>query len=118
MHEHQLSHMQLHQGDGLAHACLGKFDRSLWVLIGIGAAGRSRGFAFVQFESPEAMHQACEALDGSELHKRQLALRPMESSHQAAAPAEAVPNCWFCLSNEQSDKRLVISVGPPAQALG
>ena len=78
-------------------------------------AGKPRGFAFVQFESAEAMHQACEALDGSELHKRQLSLRPQEAGHRAT-PAEAVPNCWFCLSNEQSDKRLVISVGETLKA--
>ena len=78
-------------------------------------AGKPRGFAFVQFESAEAMHQACEALDGSELHKRQLSLRPQEAGHRAT-PAEAVPNCWFCLSNEQSDKRLVISVGETLRA--
>ena len=64
----------------------------------------------MQFASAEAMHQACKALDGSEILNRQIAMRPQEAG-QKATPAEAVPNCWFCLSNEQSDKRLVISVG-------
>ena len=73
------------------------------------AAGRPRGFAFAQFESEEAMHQACQALDGGELLKRALNLRPM--GMEQGQPAQSVATCWFCLSNEQSDKRLVISVG-------
>lgn len=60
------------------------------------------------------MHQACQALDGSELLKRALNLRPMGMEQGPAA--QSVATCWFCLSNEQSDKRLVLSIGAQSAA--
>jgi diadenosine tetraphosphate (Ap4A) HIT family hydrolase len=85
------------------------------VRIGVGADGRPRGFAHVEFRTRD-MADAAAGLNGTKLMDREVRVEPaterMERPARAprvAAPGEPAPGCWFCLSNGK-DTQLLVSI--------
>ncbi|GMH33389.1 hypothetical protein BSKO_01223 [Bryopsis sp. KO-2023] len=80
---------------------------------GTNAEGKINSWAFIQFESVEAMRQACRELNNSDFGGCDLRVEPasMKDRNDMRNPNKPVDGCWFCLGSDSSDKGLVASVG-------
>lgn len=74
------------------------------------AAGKLHGWGFVQFESVEAAERACQMTDVT-LMGRDLFIDAASRNSSSAVTGQPVQGCWFCLSSEDADLSLVVSVG-------
>ncbi|QDZ24133.1 Cwfj-like protein [Chloropicon primus] len=75
------------------------------------ARGNLKGYAQVQFDTVEQMQSSC-SLNENQLMGRPIYISPAESRNEKAQKdSHPIADCWFCLSNQNADVHLVVSVG-------